>query len=512
MSTQDEHDAGAEKTTSGAAVNAADYTEVILGFIKEDEINTLWAERYKRSGHDVSEAIAVMSELEADRQTWEVSFAQLGYPNLQFDLAQRRLTLNRNLLTDVRLYLSTPSGLNARQAVKIEQSDASHGKVLQMVLTHEHFHFEQHAQKRGELQVHWSAPATYAIEGDRLSAERFKQHFEPLKQMRIATLAKPASVFLQDVYIYFDCFEHLGVMEVRPLVYVEPQVARSSKIPELASSTETTVLAFSVVAFPATALQTPPLDKEWAIGLFAPAGSLTWSTGGVLALYYLADYIKSDTRHSSIPADAHPSQGLLLTPLVMFCDRGGDQIELELMPAGSQATWAAQGTVRGELLTQNGNHFYKPPQDRTPIVQFNQRGDTFIPAAYRSSLTTPTATDVIQASAEGKVALATFIIRWVQPTHFIRVAKQAGELKLSLHYLNIDQQEKAVPDAQVSWQVVAGNGSVTSGLFKPAVSDPSAFSVVVGVDKANQDEWRWGMTIVALPMLDIDALVDVYSR
>ncbi|MBF8668951.1 hypothetical protein IR012_01155 [Pseudomonas putida] len=104
------------------------------------------------------------------------------------------------------------------------------------------------------------------------------------------------------------------------------------------------------------------------------------------------------------------------------------------------------------------------------------------------------------------------MIRWVQPTHFIRVAKQNSGLKLSLFYFNADQEEKAVPDALTSWEVVAGNGTVTSGVFKPAAQNPSPYSVVVGVDRSQEDEWRWGLTIIALPMLDIDTLVDYYSR
>jgi len=145
-------------------------------------------------------------------------------------------------------------------------------------------------------------------------------------------------------------------------------------------------------------------------------------------------------------------------------------------------------------------------------VRFKQSGDTFIPAASRDSLVTPTATDVIKVSAGGESAYATFVIRWVQPTHFIRVAKQNSGLKLSLFYFNADQQEKAVPDSLTSWEVVAGNGTVTSGVFKPAAQNPSPYSVVMGVDRSQEDEWRWGLTIIALPMLDIDTLVDYYSR
>ncbi|QDR69499.1 hypothetical protein [Pseudomonas sp. BJP69] len=104
------------------------------------------------------------------------------------------------------------------------------------------------------------------------------------------------------------------------------------------------------------------------------------------------------------------------------------------------------------------------------------------------------------------------MIRWVHPTHFIRVARHALGLKLSLFYLNGRQEEKAVADSQVSWRVLAGNGSVIAGVFRPDVSNPSPYSVVMGEDTFAVDEWRWGLTIIAMPMLDIDTLVDYYSR
>ncbi|MGE7991969.1 hypothetical protein ACQKPE_13150 [Pseudomonas sp. NPDC089554] len=259
--------------------------------------------------------------------------------------------------------------------------------------------------------------------------------------------------------------------------------------------------------------QQPPSDKNWVTGLFAPSESINWLKGDYHPPfeYYLAEYKFSDPAQAQVEATTH-AQDLMLSPLITFCDRGGDLEEITLMPAGTQAAWGAEGTLRGELLPQNGKYYYKPPQSMTPAVQFNHDGDTLIPAAYRSTLATPTATDVIRAVAGGKSAYATFVTRWVHPTHFIRVAKQADALKLSLFYFNADQEETAVPDSRASWQVVAGNGSVTSGVFKPAANNPSPYSVIMGVDTLSQDEWRWGLTIIAMPMLDIDTLVDYYSR
>ncbi|MFJ4433961.1 hypothetical protein ACIPZG_23815 [Pseudomonas sp. NPDC089395] len=480
----------------------------VIGYIDTPELNRLWAERYARSGHDLSGGESVVAEREMNATTWELSVVNLGYPKLEFETGGRKLKLCKNLLTDLRLELSKPNGMPARQAIRIEQSGAS-GKVLEVTLDSSDLHAQYHKQQGSEVRLHWSNPATYEIEGDRVSADRFKQHYEPLKRIKLATLTKPVSAALADAWVYF---EHDNE-QTRSYVFSQPRQTAAGSGQLQASEGEDAAVAFHVLTFPVTLTQLPPADKNWVIGLFAPSGSLTWGLGGYIPPmeYYLGAYkALGAAQAQAIPANT--AQGLQLSPLVTFCDRGGRPEEVELMPAGAQATWKLEEPERGKLLLQEGKHYYEPPKSINPEVRFNQSGDTFIPAAYRASIDTPTATDIIKVTSGGETTYSTFVIRWVHPTHFIRVAKQTSGLKLSLFFLNRSQQEQAVPDSQVSWQVVAGNGSVVSGIFKPAAQNPSPYSVVRGVDETRQDEWRWGLTIIALPILDIDTLVDFYSR
>lgn len=501
-----------EAGASDAPKAANSSVPCVIGFINQPVLNRLWAERYTRSGSDLSEGETIVAEREMNATTWELSVVNLGYPKLQFDLvgAGRTLQVSKKLLADLRLELSKPHGMAARQVIRIEQGDASGGKVLEVTLQGS-IHVEYHMLEGSEVKVHWSTPATYVIQDDRVNADRFQQHYEALKQMKLAKLTIPVSPALANTWVYF---EREGD-QLRPYVYSLPRQATSRFMPPQPSEDEGVVVSFHVEAFPITSTQQPPEDKHWVIGLFAPGGSMTWTHGGYLPPmeYYIAGYVSSNGAQAQ-PKSAVHAQALLLSPLVTFCDRGGREEEVELMPVGTQATWGAEGTLRGELLSKGGKHYYNPPQSMAPAaeVQYKEGGDTLIPAALRSTLATPTAIDVIKASAGGTTAYATFVIKWVHPTHFIRVAKQDNGLKLSLFYFNIDQEETAVPNSLVSWEVIAGNGTLDSGVFKPAVRNPSPYSVIMGVDKRIEDSWRWGLTIIAYPMLDIDTLVDHYSR
>ncbi|MGE8060294.1 hypothetical protein [Pseudomonas sp. NPDC089547] len=498
---------GKEVLDASAAAEAS--VLLVIGYNDVSQLNNLWAERYARSGHDVGEGELVVAEREMNRTTWELSLVNLGYPKLQFDTSGQKLNLYKNLLTDLRLALSKPNGMNARQAVRIEQSDASVGKVLEVIFDLNSSHIEYHTGEGREVRLHWAKPATYVIDNDRLSADRFKQHYEPLKRMKVSTLTMPMSVFLGDVWVYFNYDDS----QIRAQVFNQPGQVAAQSDPIQTPSYADSAVGFHIVAFPITLTQVPPLDKDWVVGLYAPSKSMKWTAGGYMPPmeYYVGGYVITEAATAQTKATIH-AQPLQCSPLISLCDGGGKLEELQLMPAGAQATWGAEGTLRGELLLQDGKHHYKPPQSMQPAVRFNEGGDTFIPAAYRASLATPTATDIIKVTAGGQAAYATFVIRWVHPTHFIRVARHVGGLKLSLFYFNLDQEEKAVADSRVSWQVVAGNGSVTSGVFKPAANSPSPYSVVMGVDTSSLDEWRWGLTIIAMPMLDIDTLVDYYSR
>lgn len=497
------------KEVSDSAAAAESAILLLYALNDETQLNGLWAKRHALIGHDMDWPELVVSEREMNRTTWELSLVHLGYPKLRFETSARTLKLDKNLLTDLRLSLNTPIGMNARQAVRIEQSDASAGKVLEVTLGLNSSHIEYHKWKGSEAVVHWQQPATYVIANDRLSADRFKQHFEPLKRMKVATLSKPVSVALDDVWVYF---EH-DQSRIRINVFNGPGQVAAQSDPILVPASEDVAIAFEVGAFPITLTQLPPVDKDWVVGLFAPSWSMKWTLGGYIppGNFYFAVYALSGSEMAQTKVSTQ-AQALKCSPLISFCDYGGDLEEIQLMSAGAQPVWGAEGTLHGELLVQNGKHYYKPPQSLPAAVRLNTGGDTFIPAACRASLVTPTETDIIKVTDTWQEAYATFVIRWVHPTHFIRVARHALGLKLSLFYLNGRQEEKAVADSQVSWRVLAGNGSVIAGVFRPDVSNPSSYSVVMGEDTFAVDEWRWGLTIIAMPMLDIDTLVDYYSR
>ncbi|WP_263225016.1 hypothetical protein [Pseudomonas alabamensis] len=501
--------------SSAESISGSSSGPSVVAFITVADLNRLWAERYASQGRNLGLSVPVIAEREMAGNTWELSVVRLGYPNMQFDTSRHSLTVSRRLLTDLRVYLTESSGMSIRQAFRIEQSGADGDNVLQVTLELQDLHMEYHTAKSQGLYVHWSKPAVYVIEQDRLSASKFRQHFEPLKQMRLTTLSAPLALALHYVRIYYKDYD---ATLLRPAVQASFRYSRVDQEARPSQSIQSgaALLWFNIDTFPRVLDGMPPLDRHWITSLFAPSGSMKWSAGDYPGgQYYLGGYTHVEPTSALAKTQlATPVCDLMLTPLVTFSDAGGGPIEFESLSYVDEVRWRPEGGRFYGMFRPHGSKCrYTPPVALKPAVRFNQAGDTLIPAAYRSSLSTPTITEVISAKAQDYEAYVSIVVRWVYPTHFIRVAKHTlSELKLSLCYLNRDQKEIAVPDSQISWHVVAGNGSVSSGVFKTAESDPSAYSVVIGIDESRQDEWRWGMTIIALPMLDIDTLVEAYSR
>ncbi|MFK3910295.1 hypothetical protein ACI2KD_19905 [Pseudomonas monteilii] len=500
--------------STAESISASSSGPSVIVYIPVADLNRLWAERYASQGRNLGLSVPAIAEREMSGNTWELSVVRLGYPNVQFDTSRHSVTVSRRLLTDLRVYLTASSGMSIRQAFRIEQSGADSEHVLQVTFELQDLHMEYHTTKSQGLYLHWSKPAVYMIEQDRLNASKFRQHFEPLKQMRLTALSAPLGLALHYVRIYYKDYDAL---QIRPAVQSAIRYSRVDQEarPSQAIQSGGSILWFNIDTFPRVLDGMPPLDRHWITSLFAPSGSMKWSAGDYPGgQYYLGGYTFADSTLAL--AKTQPAThvcNLTLTPLVTFSDVGGQPIEFESLSYVDEVRWRPQGVFYGMFRPHGSKCCYTPPAVLASAVRFNQAGDTLIPAAYRNSLSTPTITEVISASAQDCEAYVSIVVRWVYPTHFIRVAKHTpSELKLSLCYLDRNHHEKAVPDSHISWQVVAGNGSVSSGVFKTAESDPSAYAVVIGIDESRQDEWRWGMTIIALPMLDIDTLVEAYSR
>ena len=313
------------KEVSDSAAAAESAILLLYALNDETQLNGLWAKRHALIGHDMDWPELVVSEREMNRTTWELSLVHLGYPKLRFETSARTLKLDKNLLTDLRLSLNTPIGMNARQAVRIEQSDASAGKVLEVTLGLNSSHIEYHKWKGSEAVVHWEQPATYVIANDRLSADRFKEHFEPLKRMKVATLSKPVSVALDDVWVYFECDQS----RIRVNVFNGPGQVAAQSDPILVPASEDVAIAFEVGAFPITLTQLPPVDKDWVVGLFAPSWSMKWTLGGYIppGNFYFAVYALSGSEMAQSKVSTL-AQALKCSPLISFCDYGGDLEEI----------------------------------------------------------------------------------------------------------------------------------------------------------------------------------------
>ncbi|MFJ4457455.1 hypothetical protein ACIP1G_26715 [Pseudomonas sp. NPDC089392] len=199
-----------------------------------------------------------------------------------------------------------------------------------------------------------------------------------------------------------------------------------------------------------------------------------------------------------------------LSPLAQILRAGAEREKLVFAgDAIANAQWTRSGDAGGDLHKDGQDWFYKPPKEPTPAAIYNNNGETYIPAAFRTSLAvSPAQADRIMASNGSDTATTELVTTLVPPTHFIRFTLQSGGLALSCHYFNRDQEEKKLADEDVKWHRLAGNGSVSEkGVFTPDATAPSATTIVMAEDLRDLTEWRYAVTIVPLPYLPASEVV-----
>ena len=132
----------------------------------------------------------------------------------------------------------------------------------------------------------------------------------------------------------------------------------------------------------------------------------------------------------------------------------------------------------------------------------NSNNKTGRPAAVISSVPKWFTVDTVKATQNGESAYSTFATYHAPQTHYLKASLENGKFKLELWYYDVEaRKDLPVPEGDTEWGVVSGNGTLSpSGVFNPAASNPSSFSVVWARDTSDPRLLLWAFTVIPMPL------------
>jgi len=442
---------------------------------------------------------------------WEGLFLELGYPKLTYvgNGTNDQLQVQRQVLGGrVRIESSERSDMAGRQIKKVAIEAGSGDQVFVMkVRAGLKAHLEYHALD-GFLRLLWDESASFEFSGGLRDVEDLlTEHYNKEKVMLLRQLQAPHSDQMRNVRINMQALPDNNAQYM--MIGVLPGRDTGSAIPQRypLSIAYAVNLGFNENVFSNLKIGQAPVDKNWVVSLFLPKDS--WRASGPTEKYedkfHRCGYVPNNTLDRKLDA---PQAQRQLNPSSEIFAVGASRILLTLSPAAATADWVLEEGALGTLEKEGADYYYKPPVKISPAAVFNENTELLIAPAYRASLPSPVRLDKVKVTVGNEVAYSTFVTHIVPPPLMIRAAKVGDQLKLTLWSFNgFEHKEVQVPENDVIWDVVAGDGVVTKeGFFTPGARSSST---ITGIDRRNQEEWRWGGTIVPCPLLSVDNVVSL---
>ncbi|MFJ4397686.1 hypothetical protein [Pseudomonas sp. NPDC089396] len=456
--------------------------------------NERWSACYQQLGDTVDpyNEVIVSEEMQGNG-AWEISAEQLGTPKLSLydDFIDHKLVVERKIVRAVRLALRKETGSNARQMLRVHTWGASLGSRLSAtIVNYSNIAWRYQANDASRVRIEWAKAEDLQLTVEGGNAERFRQFYESRKLMRLFRVPEPESNILKNVGWQLLALDnkviiHLGRPNApRALALLSPPEAEDGLL----------AVSFTGSAFPIIYLRKPPKDLDWVNYLLCPLSGAT-----LVEQYYryaAGDYI-ARYQEPAQPSDSSRLEPLAVSPLAHILSAGGPEVLLE---SETGVGWALVAGYHGKVESKSGRTFYLPPAPSSSVVYTNP-GETLIPAASKESLASPVDVDRVKASLGQRSEDVSFVACKVTPTHFIRVSQQGMDLRLRFCFVNIRGEEKEVSAENTSWQILAGNGVIDSrGIFSIATQEPTPHTIVMAVDKSKDDEWRWAVTVIPMPL------------
>ncbi|MEN5217637.1 hypothetical protein ABE484_17390 [Pseudomonas pudica] len=466
-------------------------------------LNDCWKAYHAKNEFVPGEALLL--DRQTDAETWKVASAVFGQPLVKW--SDGGLELHKRLLSEREVVLKLEPG--SREAWLREIRDV--GYDGSQVLTIKASIVSSLAYRgEGVVRLEWSAEPEFSFTGQDTLLLKLTRGYQAKKGIDLYSVGTPTNSQLRELIVSFQPFNQGTAMGINyngtNLAVVEVQSPAFGSLPDRAGTAamDQIIFLFAQRAFPEVSLGKAPYDEAWVPSLVFPPPHLKRKSGSYDESLEVYGTEYNSPKEAFLAAEGAQLQKtpLSLDPLVRLIANGTGKQEVILQPGPDSATWVLEGERLGRVEQEHDTRYYYPPGRLQPDVVLESDNKTDRPAAVISSVPEKFTVDVVKATQGGESAYSTFAMYYAPMTHYFKMSLEGGKLKLTLWYYSSKiRQEVQIEGADIKWAIAAGNGKVSStGVFSPADSDPSPFTVVWAQDTTNDFLLYWAFTIIPIPL------------
>ncbi|WP_110637749.1 hypothetical protein [Pseudomonas sp. CC120222-01a] len=483
-------------------------------------LNRLWAAQ-RRAPQHAADVVALESVV-TPGITWRWFVGEISSPWYSFyEDGRFELVVGRDISNETNITLSVNERQGAfREILTIESSSTVQRTLCQA------FPLEgaRIGFSGGYYRLSNTEPTHYVVRsGDTTRYPREAEMFLPYlkgdgKGWRTLSLAREKSGLAETLTGYFRRVDAVNVTlflhrEGKPVgklsLNAGADATGGKSSPPYVGPNEFLLAYYSVDLL----LPLPPRgDMAGVLALLAPRSRVEKLRSAVAGIDIWAEVAALASVNEASTAEVPDSTEPGLNPVLHVVSRGDAKIELFEATGGTSVQWHMNEGALGELDSAGGRHWYVPPKDLDAAIAYEEDEKLEGLSVRKSAVSDPLVVDTVTASLSGgEGADAAFLVHNIKQTHYFRMSKEAGRLKLALYYKDRHSNEVLVPDADIEWRVVSGNGRVSQiGAFVPAVLAPSAFTTVLAIEHDDK-RWYWACITIPLPMVSVDQVLDMFS-
>lgn len=486
---------------------------VLTGFCHIEQAHERWQTYYNIHSLDThnNEIITDKRDLITGKR-WEWYVVQLGPTKLKYDLLYRTVEITRRVTKDTRIETRKDTGLGRPMIATLKDSGPN-GNTVAFTLDIDNSFLKLENNTKVDIRYYWSKAPTLAWSGPLEDKALIEKHYTSQNNVLLGHLPMVRRRF--DLWIYLDFVSDVALSWEG---YMQPRSrAHEACMPELQhTDINSVVITLMGAAFPSILTGKIPEDICAFPGIFLPPESYRYSAKSAMLpdrlLTCFNPISKRLTQASAAPAPFQP------VPLATILSSTAGPQKLNAVPASANPTWAITNVPAGTIKVINGAQHYLPPGPIAPTAVANPNCKTLVPAMLRDStrqITLPAVADVLEASSSAGKARATWVCEYFDQTHYFKATKEAGKLRFSLYYTSLTGSDIRIALDNITWHILAGNGTVDSqGFFSPANRAPTPYTVLLAVDQdrtEQKESWYWAMTIIPHPFTDVDAVIELLN-
>ncbi|KQN64250.1 hypothetical protein ASF02_28550 [Pseudomonas sp. Leaf58] len=465
-------------------------------------LNGCWKVYYAKNEFTPGEALLL------DRQTDAITrkTASLVFGRPQMKWSDTVVEIHKRLLSEREAVLVLEAGGDAAWLREIREVgyDGSQILTIQVTLLGSKLAY----RGDGVVRLQWPVVPEFSFTGQDTLRLKLKRGYEAKKSVDIYSVGQPVNSKLNALDVIFQPYNYATAMALQ---YVSTSVAAGegqapalAGLPDSRGVDDVTIFLFSQLAFPEVGQGQPPYDEAWIPSLVFPPPQLKRENGSYdkISKVYGTEYFSPREQFSSAEGAQPLKVALSLDPLVRVIANGEGKQPVLLQPGPDLATWVLEGDRLGRVDKEGSARYYYPPAKSEAEVVLEANNKTNRPAAVISSVPKRFTVDVVKATQGGESACATFAVYYAPVTHYFKVSLAGGKFKLTFCFYSPDTgKEVQVEASDTEWAIASGNGSVSStGVFSPATSNPSPFTVVWARDTTSDRLLYWAFTVIPIPL------------